>query len=172
MLCIPDQGFDGFHAFAKVANSFQGCNSMGLNRCSKPDDTCRAQDHVVDKSKSKQCGEEPSENERDGIVKKESQSSDQGKTRPERSEDHPTCATCGGDRLNVVKIETLVAFDQYELLDEQEVVRPQIQLGSQTWNQGHEQAAIGNPGVRHGSDCQWATSGRSQCSRPRTPRTK
>ena len=172
MLRVPDQGLDGFDAFAKVANSFQGCNSMGLNRCSKPDDTCRAEDHVMDKSKSKQCGEEPSEKERDRIVKKESESSDQGEAPPERSEDHPTCTPSGGDRLNVAEIETLVAFDQYELFDQQKVVCSQIQLGSQAWNQGHEQAAIGNPGVRHGSNCQRLTSGRSQGSRPRTPSTR
>ena len=80
----------------------------------------------MDKSKSKQCGEERSENERDWIMEKEGKSSDQGEKTPERSKDDPAYASRCGDRLNVTQIESFVAFDQYQLFDEQEVICPQI----------------------------------------------
>ncbi len=71
------------------------------------------------------------------IVDEEKECSEQSEKSPERSEDNPAYALRCGDDLNVAEIESLVAFDQYQLFDQEEVIRPQIELCPQAWNEGH-----------------------------------
>jgi len=84
---------------------------MSLNSRSKPDNACRAQDHVLDKGKSEQRGEERSRHKRYRIVDEERERSEKNEKSPERSEDDPSYALRCGDDLNVAEIESLVALD-------------------------------------------------------------
>ena len=122
---------------------------MGLNSRLKAHDTCRALDHVMDKSKSEQRGEERSRCHGHGIMDKKRERSEQGEKAPDRSEDEPSGGLGCGDHLNVPEVESLVAFDQNQLFNQEQVVCPEIKLGPQAWKQGHKQAATGELGVGH-----------------------
>ena len=62
---------------------------MGLDRRSKPDDTCWAKHHIMDEGKPEKCGKEGSRYHRSQIVRKEKERSKQGEKTPDRSESDP-----------------------------------------------------------------------------------
>ena len=72
-----------FHSFAKIANSFQGRDPVGLHRGSKANNTCRALDHVVNKSKSEEGDEECARRHGQRIVQQKKERSEQGEGTPE-----------------------------------------------------------------------------------------
>src|ERR1700722_56582 len=121
-LGTADQGFDGCHSFAKIANSFQGCHPMGLDRCSKADDAGGAQDEVVNESKSEQRGQNRSHGDRNRIMQQEKERSDQDKKTPDDSEDDPSRALDRGDGLHVAEIESLIAFNQDQLFNQEKMI--------------------------------------------------
>jgi hypothetical protein len=51
------------------------------------------------------------------MVKKQNQCTDQSAYAPYHTEDNPPGAVRASDRLDIAKIESLVPFDQDELLD-------------------------------------------------------
>ena len=101
---------------------------MALDGRFYPDDASRAQDHVMNKSKAEQGGEEDTRSDHEGLVDEEGESSQESERGPEYSKNNPARARRGGNYFNVTEVKSLVAFDQDQLFDQKKVISPDIKF--------------------------------------------